>query len=69
MEWLVSLLPENTDLTDQQVLDGLPKEKYFYSLGQKRLNAYTHRWVRQRLKKVIRHKPIDDVTMYDIENA
>jgi len=69
MEWLVGLLPENTELTNEEVLDNLPKEKYFYSLGQKRLNAYTHKWVRQRLKKVLRYKPINQITMYDIENA
>ena len=69
MEWLASLLPENSNLTEEQVIDMLPKEKYFNSMGQRYLNAYTHKWVRQRLKKVLRTKPIDSITMYDIENA
>ncbi len=69
MDWLVSMLPENTELSNEEVFNNLPKEKYFYSMGQIRLNAYTHKWVRQRLKKVLRTKPIDSITMYDIENA
>ena len=69
MEWLASLLPENSELSEKEIIDMLPKEKYFYSMGQIRLNAYTHKWVRQRLKKVLRTKPIDLITMYDIENA
>ena len=47
----------------------LPKEKYFSSMGQRYLNAYTHKWVRQRLKKQMRIKPLDKITMSDLENA
>ena len=69
MEWLASLLPENSNLTEEQVIDMLPKEKYFTSMGQRYLNAYTHKWVRQRLKKQMRKKSLDKITMFDLENA
>jgi|TARA_R100000353_G_C6425551_1_gene174464 hypothetical protein len=69
MEWLASLLPENSNLTEEQIIDMLPKEKYFSSMGQRYLNAYTHKWVRQRLKKQMRIKPLDEITMSDLENA
>ena len=69
MEWLASLLPENSNLTEEQVIDMLPKEKYFSSMGQRYLNAYTHKWVRQRLKKEMRKKSLDEITMFDLENA
>ena len=67
MDWLVSMLPENTELSNEEVFNNLPKEKYFYSMGQIRLNAYTHKWVRQRLKKVLRTKPIDSIMVVDLE--
>ena len=69
MEWLASLLPENSNLTEEQVIDMLPKEKYFSSMGQRYLNAYTHKLVRQRLKKEMRKKSLDEITMFDLENA
>ena len=69
MEWLASLLPENSNLTEEQIIDMLPKENYFNSMGQSYLNAYTHKWVRQRLKKQMRKKSLDEITMFDLENA
>ena len=29
MDWLVSMLPENTELSNEEVFNNLPKEKYF----------------------------------------
>ncbi len=69
VEWLVALLPENSELSEEQVIDMLPKEKYFVSMGQRHLNAYTHKWVRQRLKKIMRYKSLDEITMSDLERA
>tara|TARA_R110000787_G_scaffold173835_2_gene286429 strand:- start:961 stop:1224 length:264 start_codon:yes stop_codon:yes gene_type:complete len=67
--WMTSILPENSNLSEEEIIDMLPKEKYFYSLGQRNLNAYTHKWVRQKLKKAMRVMPLEDITMFDLENA
>ena len=63
------MLPENSELSEKEIIDMLPKEKYLSSMGQRYLNAYTHKWVRQRLKKQMRIKPLDKITMSDLENA
>ena len=47
----------------------IPKEKYFFSQGQIRLNAYTYKWFKKRVKKASRLKSIEEVTLQDIENA
>tara|TARA_R110002012_G_C11185629_1_gene557686 strand:+ start:160 stop:423 length:264 start_codon:yes stop_codon:yes gene_type:complete len=69
LEWLTSMLPENSNLTEEEVIEMLPKEKYFTTMGQRQLNAYTHKWVRQRLKKSMRHIPLDKIVMSDLERA
>ena len=68
IEWLDSILPDG-EVTEAVMQKMIPKEKYFFSQGQIRLNAYTYKWFRKRVKKVSKLKSIEEVTLQDIENA
>ena len=68
IEWLDSILPDG-EITEALMQKMIPKERYFFSQGQIRLNAYTYKWFRKRVKKASRLKGIEEVTLQDIENA
>ena len=68
IEWLDSILPDG-EVTEAVMQKMIPKERYFFSQGQIRLNAYTYKWFRKRVKKASRLKSIEEVTLQDIENA
>ena len=68
IEWLDSILPDG-EVTEAVMQKMIPKERYFFSQGQIRLNAYTYKWFKKRVKKVSRLKSIEEVTLPDIENA
>ena len=68
IEWLDSILPDG-EITEAVMQKIIPKERYFFSQGQIRLNAYTYKWFRKRVKKASRLKSIEEVTLQDIENA
>jgi len=71
MEWLESILPDN-EVTNAEKIEMLPKEQYFSVMGQRRLNAYTYKWMRKKIKKVLKGNPdktILSVTLSDIQNA
>ena len=73
IEWINNILPEDKDLSSEEVKELLPTDKYTISLGQVRLSAYTYRWVRKRLKMILKRshgkRTIESVTMKEIENA
>ena len=68
IEWLDNILPDG-EVTEALMQKMIPKERYFFSQGQIRLNAYTYKWFRKRVKKASRLKGIEEVTLQDIENA
>ena len=68
IEWLDNILPDG-EVTEAVMEKMIPKERYFFSQGQTRLNAYTYKWFRKRVKKASRLKDIEEVTLQDIENA
>ena len=68
IEWLDSILPDG-EVTEAVMQKMIRKERYFFSQGQIRLNAYTYKWFRKRVKKVSKLKSIEEVTLQDIENA
>ena len=73
IEWVNNILPEDKDLSLEELKELLPTEKYTVSLGQVRLSAYTHRWVRKRLKMILKRshgkRTIESITMKEIENV
>ena len=68
IEWLDSILPDGK-VTEAVMQKMIPKERYFFSQGQIRLNAYTYKWFRKRVKRASKLKSIEEVTLQDIENA
>jgi len=72
-EWLYSLLPEDQLklLTPEKIQKLMPKEPYFFSQGQIRTNAYTLKWFRKKIKKVLKRsdKTLETVTLNEIINA
>ena len=73
VEWMNDIIPEDKNLSLEELKELLPAEKYTVSLGQVRLSSYTHRWVRKRLKMILKKshgkRTIESVTMREIENA
>ncbi len=68
-EWLENILPEN-EISEAEKLSMIPTEKYYTSMGQRRLNAYTYRWVRKKIKKLLkRNYKLESITLRDVENA
>ena len=65
-EWLYSLLPEDKLklLTPEKIQEIMPKEPYFFSQGQIRTNAYTLKWFRKKIKKVLKrsNKTLETIT-------
>ena len=68
IEWLDSILPDG-EVTEAVMQKMIRKERDFFSQGQIRLNAYTYKWFKKRVKKVSKLKSIEEVTLQDIENA
>ena len=72
-EWLYSLLPEDQLklLTLEKIQELMPKEPYFFSQGQIRTNAYTFKWFRKKIKKVLKRsdKTLETITLNEIINA
>ena len=71
IEWLDSILPEN-EVSIPEKINMIPKEQYFSVMGQRRLNAYTYRWMRKKIKTVLKKnkkKSILSVTLSDVNNA
>ena len=72
-EWLYSLLPEDQLklLNPEKIQELMPKEPYFFSQGQIRTNAYTLKWFRKKIKKVLKRsdKTLETITLNEIINA
>ena len=70
-QWVKSLMPEGIEISVLEALQQVPDEPYFFSRGQIRINSYTFKWFRKRIKKVLRKtkKPIMSVTLYEVMNA
>ncbi|HAI44793.1 MAG TPA: hypothetical protein DCM40_45255 [Maribacter sp.] len=70
-QWVKSLLPEGQEISVLDALRQIPDEPYFFSQGQIRTNAYTFKWFRKRIKKILKKtkQPIMSVTLHEVMNA
>ena len=70
---MLSLLPEDKrkDVDTTKVFTQLPTEPYFFSQGQIRLNSYTLKWFKKKIKRVLKStkKEIMNVTLSEVLNA
>ena len=70
-QWVKSLLPEGQEISVLDALRQIPDGPYFFSQGQIRTNAYTFKWFRKRIKKILKKtkQPIMSVTLHEVMNA
>tara|TARA_R100001377_G_scaffold85265_1_gene71125 strand:+ start:1759 stop:2031 length:273 start_codon:yes stop_codon:yes gene_type:complete len=72
-QWLFSLLPDDktVELSDEEILFKLPKEPYFFSSGQLRLNSFTLKWFKRKIKKAVRKnkKSLMSLSLSEVLNA
>jgi hypothetical protein len=82
LEWLTSIRPDdNVSIEDMlpQLPDALSEKEhgqftqsYITRMNQRHLNAFTLRWTKQKVKKVLKRdksKTIESVTLKDITNV
>lgn len=82
IDWLYSIRPTDSTSLDE-MLQYLPdalaeqeqgyfKQSYITRMNQRRLNSFTTRWTKQKVKKVLRRdktKTLETITLKDITNA
>jgi|TARA_R100001463_G_scaffold49699_1_gene99608 hypothetical protein len=65
--WIKSLLPEEeaskVNLKNYHSL--VPPEKHIYSNSKLFLSAYTEKWFRQKIKKLIKTKKLENINLQD----
>tara|TARA_R100000544_G_C2173053_1_gene33183 strand:+ start:251 stop:520 length:270 start_codon:yes stop_codon:yes gene_type:complete len=68
--WLQTMLieEEQKKLTVENFEKYLPEQTHIYVNNKVMLSAYTPRWFKQRIKKIISTKNLKDITWSDIEN-
>ncbi len=72
IEWVQSLLPdeEAEQVTKENIENLLPDETHFFANNRIHLNAYSFKWVKNGIKRVIKQRPeleIENVTMEQIQ--
>ncbi len=72
IEWVQSLLPEEEadKVTMENIKHLLPDEKHFFANNRIHLNAYSFKWIKKGIKRVIKQNPnieIENVTMEQIQ--
>ena len=72
VQWLSTLLPpeELNKLSINNCLNFVPEQTHFYANGTVHLNSYNHKWIKNKIKKLIKlfpHKAIESITLQDIE--
>ena len=72
IEWVQSLLPEEEakKVTKENIEHLLPDETHFFANNRIHLNAYSFKWIKKGIKRVIKQNPnieIENVTMEQIQ--
>ena len=64
IEWLRGLLPEEEaeKITRKNYKSMLPKQTHILFKRQWKLSAYTYRWFKQKIKKILKRNPTRDIT-------
>tara|TARA_R100001224_G_C4024476_1_gene150441 strand:- start:2002 stop:2274 length:273 start_codon:yes stop_codon:yes gene_type:complete len=64
IEWLKGLLPEEEaeKITRKNYKSMLPKQTHILSKRQWKLSAFTERWFKQKIKKVLKRNPTKDIS-------
>ena len=69
IEWLKSLLNETeaAKITMDNYRNYLPKQTHLYANKQLWLTAYTPRWIKNKLKRLIKHNPNRDIASLSLD--
>ena len=72
-EWLKTMLTdeEAKKLNPKNMDKYMPEQTHFFANSSLHISAYTPRWFQQRIKRIIskNKKPIEDITVQEIESA
>lgn len=63
IEWLKGLLPEEEadKITIKNYKSFMPKQTHIFYKRQRKLNSFTERWTKQKLKKILKRNPTTDI--------
>lgn len=70
IEWIKTLVPEEEakKLTIEQAADLVPTETHMFSNGKFMLSSFSLKWINKKIKKLIKIKNINDITVEDLTN-
>jgi len=70
IDWVKTLVPEEDakKLTIEQAADLVPKDTHIFTNGKLMLTAFSLKWINKKIKKLIKYKNINDITVEDLVN-
>jgi len=69
IEWLKGLInkEEAAKITMDNYRNYVPKQTHLYANRQLWLTAYTPRWIKNKLKRIIKHDPTRDISSLTLD--
>jgi hypothetical protein len=70
VDWVKTLVSEEEakNITMQQAYDLVPKETHVYANGRFMLSSFSFKWITKKIKKLIKTKNLNDITVEDLTN-
>ncbi len=70
VDWVKTLIPEEEakTITLQQAYDLVPKETHVFANGRFMLSSFSLKWIIKKIKKLIKTKNLNDITVEDLTN-
>jgi hypothetical protein len=70
IDWIKTMVSEEEakKLTLEKAADLVPKDTHIYANGQVRLSSFSLKWINKKIKKLIKYKNINDITVEDLVN-
>ena len=70
VDWVKTLIPEEEakTITLQQAYDLVPKDTHVFANGKFMLSSFSLKWIIQKIKKLIKTKNLNDITVKDLTN-
>ncbi len=70
IDWVKTLVSEEEakKLTMEQAYNLVPKDTHIYTNGKLMLSAFSLKWINKKIKKLLKHKTINDITVEDLTN-
>lgn len=70
VDWVKTLIPEEEakTITLKQAYDLVPKETHVFANGRFMLSSFSLKWIIKKIKKLIKTKNLNDITVEDLTN-